>query len=612
MIRLARHIGRWFLKALKLSAIRIAALLAFAAGAAFILPPASAGLEAAGPGGSLVLEILGAGFEGYFDDDGPTGIHYRVRNQGPARKIVLSLERLTKENHSELAAFDEYYAKFRQQLDLPAGAVREGRLTVFNPAYFFMPKTRNTLVAKYQDGTTAARAVIPDLKSGSPVLILVREPRDAAHIQTALLLYAYEGGSAAPNVAVAAGRAPRIWHEYTPAKTVILARKWAGLESAQRKALTRWVSGGGKLIIAPGCSPDWRSAPWGGLSKTWGRYGMGEISIIPAGLESGARNGIDEKSLGGWFVTRGLLPRDRVHIRYYTGDGLKLTRSYALPGPWLLALFIFTIVLLVGPAAHLALAKAKRREWAWLAVPGLSLLLALAAYGVSSRVKGGTVFEVRHLMRLFEGLPEATVATSARVLSSKKQEIAVHVSAGEPGFDYSRGYSSYSREAKLSVELLRPDGIDLPDIPMQRFGFKDLSFISFAENPPAVEIHPSGESALVKNISAGELRDVFFHTGSGWLPVAQVLKQGQQAEVGPLTEAVDSNKLKPDWQAEGGGEQLAHTLNSAVMSRRSAFAVVARCGLSGFPLLSIEPAPDLAVQSAVCAWLKRDQEGVGP
>ncbi|MBU2572496.1 MAG: hypothetical protein KKH28_00245 [Elusimicrobia bacterium] len=623
MTRLIQHIRLKPLKTLKPFAIRIAAHIALAAGAAIIISLVPAGLEAAGapasrpgsaagPGESLVFEILGAGLEGYFNDYEPARIHYRIHNPGPPRKITLGLEQLIEGKASVPVTLIKNHGGFSRQFDMPAGAVLEGRLIVPNPRDFFIPKTRNMLTARDLDGQTVARADLPDLKSGSPVLILVREPRDAAHIQTALLLYAprrrSSGGSAAPNVAVLAGRAPGIWHEYTPAKTVILARKWAGLESAQRKALTRWISGGGILVVAPGRCPDWRSAPWGGLSKTWGRYGMGEINIIPAGLERGAKEGIDEKSLGDWFDTRGLLPRDYERsAQYYGADDLQLTHNYAMPGTWLLALFIFVIVLLIGPVTHLVLARAGRREWAWAIVPGLSLLLALGAYGTASRAKGGTVLEIRHLVRMFEGLPEATVTTSTRVLSSRKQEVSVRLSADDPNYRYSQ----YSRN-EIVAEAIRLDGIDLVDIPMQRFSFKDLRFTSFVGNPPAVEIRPVGKGAVVENTSAGELRDVFFHTGSGWLPVAPVLRQGQQAVVGPLTKAVGASELKPDWQVEGGGERLARTLGPAVMSRRSAFSVVARCDSSGFTSLTIKPAPDQVFQDTVCVWLKREREGAAP
>lgn len=623
-----RHIGRGLFKALRLSTIRIAALVAFAAGAAIIMPLAPAGLKAAGapaskpgaaagPGESLILEVLGAGLEGYVDHSQPARIHYRIYNSGPPRKIMLGLEQITEGEGTVPGKILENYGGFRRLFEMPAGVAREGRWIMPRIWASRTRETRTMLVARDLDGKTVARADLPDLKFGFPVLILVREPGDAASIQTALLLYVpgkewSDSSVTRRDVTVAAGRAPANWHEYIPAKMVILARRWAELNSAQRKALTRWVSIGGRLIVSPGSCPDWRTAPWGGLAKTGGRYGTGEIYVIPEGLERGSKGGIDEKSLGGWFATTELLTWDSEfpppHARW---TGFALTRSYALPGMWLLAFFIFAIVLLVGLIPHLVLAKAGRREWVWVVVPGLSLLLALVAYGVASGVKDErTVLEVRHLVRIFEGVPEAAVATSTRVLSSRKQEFSVRLSAEDP----IRSNLWYLSDDRIVAEDIRRDGIDLPGILMQRFHIKDFSFTSFAGNPPSAGIHLSGDGAVVENTGAGELRDIFLYTRAGWIAVAPVLRQGQKAVAGPLTKAVGASELKPGWQVEGGMKQFERTLDSAVSWGQltvPAIVLVARCGSSGFPSLTLEPAPDLVFQSAVCVWLKQVHKGFG-
>jgi len=213
----------------------------------------------------------------------------------------------------------------------------------------------------------------------------------------------------------------------------------------QRVALANWVARGGALVVTGGA--NWRKATEGlgelpplrpnnsqavaGLSGLGSGGGPGGQWILATGdLLTGATrvaeqggvplvatrawgNGTvtslafepETSAFSGWSGANGFwrqLTLDRAlpnSLQEPFNHGsvssvlnvLRDIPNLGLPPTWLLGLVLLFFIVTIGPVNYLVLRAFDRRELAWITIPLLTLLFAVAIYGVGALTKGGSL-----------------------------------------------------------------------------------------------------------------------------------------------------------------------------------------------------------------------------
>ena len=587
--------------------------------AAFAL---SGGSAAAGPGASAApvkVEILGTGLDNYTDYFGPTVIRYRLTNMGPGRTVrLVTCEAVLKGKcllpFPRAEAAEECPGAY-ETADLKGGQSLEGRWIAASLRPSYDPDRKLALAALDESGRILGHTLFPEIKQTSPVAILAESSEDAGPIQNALLWQAETVVETYyhPDIAIISTYVPRAWYEYNSAKMVVLARKWSRLSRDEQTALRRWVSFGGVMVIIPQSCPDWKDGGWGDLAadRTGGLwYGEGRVYLARTFQEGDEPGPIDERELRDWFNSAGLFTYDHgAVLGYGRFESPPLFKSYKMPSSWLLVFLILGIIVIIGPVTHIVLAKFRRREWAWIAVPGLSLLLAFGAYGLASGVKGKeSILEIRHLVKYHDGIPDVPVVTSFRMLSPHKHPVTIRYKGVRPvntegGFDM---YMPFGL-SKKAISMIRPGSLKLCGIQMQRWSHRDFRLASIVPNQP-LDVQYNGDSITIGNTTGRPLRDVFAYVTGSWVSVGPVLKPGHHTRAAVPDKAVSAEELKPGWKVEGGNEQLACLLGSTIPWNQHKIAddiiVVARCRPENMPELTVTPKADRIHETTWCVWHK--------
>lgn len=230
------------------------------------------------------------------------------------------------------------------------------------------------------------------------------------------------------------------------------------LDSEQLAALRGWLAGGGRLVIAAGTAgassltgfpddilpfrptvttdvaPDSLRGLLGELPSNAGdlpaltgklidgrvlasvgdqavvaerSYGSGSVTIL--GFDPGA------SWLKGTSVAESLWRRlipTRTAGGPVVGDDSQIVQaasqlpSLALPPIGGLVALIGGYILLIGPLNYLVLRRLDKREWAWVTMPALILIFAVAAYGFGSLLRGSDV--IVNEVAIVRGAPGAT------------------------------------------------------------------------------------------------------------------------------------------------------------------------------------------------------------
>jgi hypothetical protein len=105
--------------------------------------------------------------------------------------------------------------------------------------------------------------------------------------------------------------------------------------------------------------------------------------------------------------------------------------SVDLPSLWLLGGLLLAYIALVGPLAYLILRRLDRLALGWVVLPAITLVFAVAAYGVGYSLRGGDV--VVNQINIVEPLDgeQARVQSFIGIFSPSSREYAVEV-AGQP------------------------------------------------------------------------------------------------------------------------------------------------------------------------------------
>ena len=562
---------------------------------------------------SLNLEILGVGLQGHIPiQDEPTVIHYRIYNPGETRKIKFEIENVDPANIKNKI---NRYKSFRQYLNLPPKGFYEGKWIL--PHLYSIPINKNTIIIKNLHGKVLANIPLPNLTTKSTILILASKPEDASSIQDAILLYTRNWDKTdefrdIQDVIVTSWNIPTIWYEYSPAELIILARKWEDMDGIQQKALTKWVSMGGNLVISPCFSPDWRSSPFGNLNDNEGNFGLGSIHIIPPDIENNPSCNIDKKSLGTWFITNNLV-QNSGYVSYERsieslGFYPPFTNKYDFLPPWMVFLFIIGIIIIIGPVTHIILSKINRRELVWIVVPGLCFLTAITGYEFFSLVKDkGNILEKHNIIFIFDKISEAPLITSTRIMSPEKQKISINIQANEPFPYYYSDYYYTSQEIKRAdFEIIDKKRIEYSGVLRQRFSHLDLKFLSFLENPPPLKIHYSENSSILENNGKKEIKNIFIYTEKKWFKVASILNPGEKVIINKSWKPVVSIK---------NYENILSKVAFYQPDIQNSIFIFAYCNPEGLPSISVAPKPEISSSDTICIWIKNSQifdRGIGP
>ncbi len=215
------------------------------------------------------------------------------------------------------------------------------------------------------------------------------------------------------------------------------------LSPEQRTALAGWVAGGGRLIVAGG--PSWQKtaaglsdllpvspastrtqtdlsglgnfaasvAPEGSAVAAEGALAAdavvvasaGDLPLVvsrPAGLGQVTFLALDPAfaPLKGWDGFEGLFrnvlspPVDRPGwVSGFSNwssarDAVTALPNLELPSTWQVCGFLLIYLIVIGPLNYMVLKRLKRREWAWLTIPGLVLVFSGAAYVSGYQLSG--------------------------------------------------------------------------------------------------------------------------------------------------------------------------------------------------------------------------------
>ncbi|BDI32987.1 hypothetical protein CCAX7_50380 [Capsulimonas corticalis] len=181
-----------------------------------------------------------------------------------------------------------------------------------------------------------------------------------------------------------------------------------------------------------------QKAPDGTPLMLSGRYGAGSVLMIaydPTSAPFRAWTGPAQLSFWRSVVTGGsaLLPyamqtEERGSPRFY-GFGYRSRISDIVlhvpqlnaPGVLTVAIFLGLYIIILVPLNYFVLKKIDRREWAWITIPVLVLVVSAGAYGVAYAAKGGSLFVNRAtIVETSAGTSQAAAFSGCGLFSSHR------------------------------------------------------------------------------------------------------------------------------------------------------------------------------------------------
>ncbi len=557
---------------------------------------------------TVSIEILGIGLDSHIAASGPVVLRYRIANHGPETSVSLSFEETDTGAQPPFQGFMERNSIVPRTLGLFNGDEREGRWILQGFAKHWGAKTRVWLLARDATGRLLGATLVPDPIATSPVAIIAPDAAAAVEVQQRLD-WSSSGRTSLymprPEWAAVVGRPPTLWYEYLPALFVVLATPLGSLSGDAQAALRRWTALGGDLVILADLCPDWQAGPWAGLStssSTPAKLGAGRVHLAP--VASG------QSGLSGWLLEQGLLSwstplpgTDRVNSAF-------MKRSWIMPDTWVLVGAVLVIILVVGPLIHLGLARLRRREWAWVMVPAASVVLSIGMYALATGVKGvGSGLEVHHVVFGTGGSPESLVSTTVRLMSPERRSFALRVRATQPMLapSYGLAASGFSG-APPPATVIRPDGLEVRGIAMQRYSLDDHGTSSLAPAVPlSVEWLEDGTGIVVANTAKTPITDVFVLAASGWIAAGAGIDPGESIRVGGIDAGVAIGELEAPFISPADLEWTRRVLQSLpylYQGEQGAgdLTIVAGCAAPGMPRVTVTPEPDSTLVRTTCVW----------
>ncbi len=589
-----------------------------------VLSPDTTPLELVSTTSKVEVEVTSLGLDGYVSTyDNPVVMGYRIQNNGPAVTLFLELYEWSPDSIPMAWNGDIMDRCGLSPLEVAVGTDRtldsSWIIPIFQQNWSYGSGVEGAgvfLLARDREGNLVAAARIPEPRTGGKSIAVIASSAEDALVVQNEIRRASVANVVGLDVIMLSGDPPETWYEYESARTVVLARPWSSLGIEAREAIARWVTFGGRLVLLPPLCADWRDSPFGeafGEGVIQRRHGAGQVLVA-----------VEEVIEGGVAIPgsrfRGILPYITDYPQEYHAAPV-LKKNYVLPDIWLLAAFIGLVVILIGPVTHIVLSRFRRRELAWIAVPALSILLAVGMYWLASAVKGEhNALEVHHVMTMFDDSQEALVSTGTRMLSAQKGVRELSISAVSPRPSASNlMFMNYRLTGKVPnpTVFIGRDKIMASNLHMQRWSNVDFSFISVGEQVP-LEVNWVGEDSLViVNTGSHALQDIHVNLlPDRWQVIEKPLVPGASVRVDRLSEGstaydlfADSDDRARGYSAEAN--ELNGLLSGVSNNRVDGVAIVAGCKVGGLPEIVMSPTPDNVETRTTCVWVKslRDVSG---
>lgn len=213
---------------------------------------------------------------------------------------------------------------------------------------------------------------------------------------------------------------PADWRSFTEFSLIVAGREeWNGYSEEQRRALMRWMSSGGELVLVDSEAEAWSVAGFAGLKPgAYRRVGLGELRCEQARVssESGKLRLSDEQLE---VLTR-RSPLRLFQAGYSSASDMPVLSGMPSTGTglgWNLG-FVLVIALLMGPVNLFLLAPAGRRHRLFWTLPATALVASLAVVVLACfRLGFGSEGHRVAVVALVPGNSEAFVAQQQFVRS---------------------------------------------------------------------------------------------------------------------------------------------------------------------------------------------------
>ena len=236
-----------------------------------VLPPDVSPLDLVSTTSKVEVEVTSLGLDGYISSyDNPVVLGYRVANNGPATTLFFELYEWFPESTSMGWQGDimERCGLSPLKVEVGAGHTLDSRwiiptLQQYSSYNSAVEGAGAFLLARNREGDLVAATRIPEPRTGGkPIAVIASSSEDALGVQNEIQR-ARGAGVVGLEVIMLSGDPPETWYEYELARAVVLARPWGSLGKGARKAIARWVTSGGHLIVLPSPCSDWRDSPFG-------------------------------------------------------------------------------------------------------------------------------------------------------------------------------------------------------------------------------------------------------------------------------------------------------------------------------------------------------------
>ncbi|MFN2484983.1 MAG: hypothetical protein ABR509_08710 [Candidatus Limnocylindria bacterium] len=405
---------------------------------------------------------------GHFEPGGWLAVDVSITNSGPPVDAYVTAQSET--------------GPVSRLVELPSGARKSVPLYVRPQA--FARQLRVRLVSTAGDDLAETRVEIRTASDGNVAVV-----GDATGNLRAQLSPDEPGGGdrvlQITTVDIPERPEPLVWLD-----AMVWAADSGALSDAQRRALERWVAGGGHLTVLGGADWQARAAAFEPLLPLSGIGAVDGLSVTPLGEWAGdplpdgvtptvstgeLRDGADllvplgsddtrplvsAQSVGaGTLVFIGadlgsddfatwdgagrlwnrLIPDTRIAAQFFGAPpveqqsfafigALGSIAALSVPPAELLLLVIVGYIVIIGPVSYVVLRRLDRRELAWVTAPLLVVFFSASSYGIGSATKGGDIIlnEIA-VIRTAGGGTAATVESYAGVFSPNRASYDLRV-----------------------------------------------------------------------------------------------------------------------------------------------------------------------------------------
>ena len=453
-------------------------------------PLARVEAQAEQPGPALVARV---GFDGYYKDGQWVPVRVIVSNTGPDIQGTLRIS--VPRNYGSAETI------FTREVELPTQSRREIFLYVAPEGLI------STLKVELVEGRSVRASYNLRLVQAGPSDMIYGVLAGSPSAFNTLADIDPAAGSAFVAQLEAADLPPAVKSWQALDVLVVSDVDTGALSPEQRSALAGWVAGGGRLIVAGG--PVWQKAAaglqevlpltpsgtqsiseWGSLAAFASAFAPAGSAVVAAGtltpdavvissvnglpLIASRRSGFGEviylaadpafTPLKGWDGLEGLFrkllarPKDRPvwasGFRNWSParDAINALPTLELPSTFQICGFLLVYLLIVGPLNYLVLNRLKRRELAWVTIPGVVLFFSAVTYVTGYQLRGAQA--TLHQLAIVQVWPDAELAQVDQLVGLYTPRRSSYDLEFAPGFLVRPlpAYGGYGAPASVKVE----------------------------------------------------------------------------------------------------------------------------------------------------------------